>query len=150
MDIRRLRPADWLSGLAGLVLLLSLWAPWYEVADGGLTAWESFVVVDLWLLLLALMAIAIPLITAARDSPSVPVALDALTITVGAIAVLLMLWRLLALPDGAVTTGRGWGVWLGAVATLAAFAGAWWALRDESGPHLKPAPAPQRMPAPRA
>lgn len=150
MDVRRLRPADWLTGLAGLVLLLSLWAPWYELSDGTLTAWESFALVDLWLVLLVLLALATPLITAARDSPSVPVAVDVVTVSIGAIAVVLVLWRLLSLPQDAVTTGRGWGVWLAAAATLATFAGALWALRDESGPHLRPAPEPQRMPAPRA
>jgi hypothetical protein len=46
--------------------------------------------------------------------------------------------------------GRDWGLWLGAVATLLAAAGAYRALRDESGPSLRPTPEPQRMPVPRA
>jgi hypothetical protein len=137
MDLRRLRIGDWITGLGGLVLLLSLWAPWYAVGDGDLTAWAAFGLIDLWLLLTALLALAVPVGTALKDSPAVPVALDVITWAVSLIALILVLIRLLAEPHGDVVTGREWGSIAGTLAVLAVFAGAWLAMRDESAPAIR-------------
>src|SRR3954469_449222 len=110
MNLRRLRSADWLTGVAGLVLLLLLWAPWYEVSDGTVSAWDAFAIVDVVLAIAALLAIAVPLVTAARDTPSVPVTVDVVTAAVSVLALLLVLIRLLVLPGGESATGREWGV----------------------------------------
>jgi hypothetical protein len=137
MDLRRLRIGDWITGLGGLVLLLSLWTPWYAVSDGNLTAWAAFGLIDLWLALTALLGIAVPVVTALRDSPAVPIALDVITWAVALIATLLVLFRLLAEPHGDVVTGREWGLLLGALALLGVLAGAWLAMRDESAPGIR-------------
>ena len=148
MNVRRLRPADWLTGASGLALLLLLWAPWYSVSDGTINAWSAFAIIDLWLALTALLAIAVPLVTAARETPEIPVALDVVTAAVTVFAVLLVVIRLLAVPGGEVVTGREWGVFAGTVAVLGTFFGTWWAMRDESAPALRPPPEVRTMPAP--
>jgi carbon starvation protein CstA len=148
MDLHRLRPGDWLTGAAGLALLALLWAPWYAVGDGTLSGWQAFGLIDLWLALTALLALALWVLTATRDSPALPVALDVLTTTVAAIAVLLVLVRLGFEPHGDVVTGREWGLYAGVLAVLVLFGAAVWALRDESGPGLRPPPEPQHLPTP--
>src|SRR4051794_24341868 len=117
MDVRRLRPADWLTGVSGLALLLVLWAPWYAVSGGGLSGWGGFALIDLWLALTALLAIAVVPVTAARDTTAVPVALDVVCATVATLALLLVVIRLVFVPEGDVVTGRDWGVWVGTLAT---------------------------------
>jgi hypothetical protein len=148
MNLRRVRIADRVTGACGLALLLLLWAPWYAVSDGSLNAWSALGLIDLWLALTALLAISVPIVTAARDTTAVPVAVDVVCAVVATLALLLVLLRLLFVPDGDVVTGRDWGVWLGALATLGLFAAAWLAVRDESAPRLRPAPAPERLAVP--
>jgi hypothetical protein len=135
MDLHRLRTADWLTGVSGLALLLLLWAPWYTVSGGDRSAWSAFTLVDLWFALTALLGVAAPVVTAVRDAPALPVAIDVLCWSAAAIAVLLVLIRLLALPSP--VTGRDWGLYAGAVAVLGVCAGAWRAMRDESAPGIR-------------
>ncbi len=148
MDLQRLRIGDWITGLGGLVLLVSLWTPWYAVSDGDLSAWSAFGLIDLWLLLTALLAIAVPIATALKDSPAVPVALDVITWAVALMATILVLIRVLAEPRGDVVTGREWGLVLGAVAVLAVLAGSWLAMRDEAAPGIRQPERFEPMPAP--
>src|SRR4051794_32458392 len=114
MDLRRVRPADWLTGLAGVAVLALLWAPWYTATGGDLSAWEALTVVDLWLALTALLAIAVPVVTAARDTPAIPVALDVVCGTVAVLAVVLVAVRLAWVPAGDVVTRPAWGAAPGA------------------------------------
>jgi hypothetical protein len=148
MDLHRLRPADWLTGVAGLALLVLLWAPWYELPDGSLSGWQAFGLIDLWFALTALLALVLWVLTALRDTPAVPVAFDVLTSTAGLIAVVLVLVRLGFEPHGDVVTGREWGLYAGVLAVLAVFCGAVWAQHDESAPGLRAAPEPQHLPTP--
>lgn len=146
MSLHRLRPADWVTGLSGLVLLVALFAPWYAADGADVSGWSAFAVIDLWLALTALGALAVLVLTAVRDSPAVPVAADVLTWTVAVIAVVLVVIRLLALPGEA--TDREWGSLLGALAVIGVCAGAWWAFRDESAPGIRQPDAVRAMHAP--
>jgi len=146
MSLHRLRPADWITGVSGLVLLVALFLPWYGADGADVSGWSAFAVVDLWLALTALGALAVLTLTAMRDSPTVPVAADVLTWTVAVVAVLLVVLRLLALPGEA--TEREWGSLLGALAVLGVCSGAWWAFRDESAPGIRQPDAIRAMQAP--
>lgn len=148
MDVRRVRPPDYLAGLAGLVLLFSLFTPWYTVSDGTATGWSSLRLIDLWLALTAALAIALPIVTLAREAPALPVAVDVLTALASFVGVLLVLYRLLALPNAEFTTGRSWGVLLAAVAVLGTAAGAYWAVRKQDMPATRPPPEVRAMPTP--
>jgi hypothetical protein len=125
MDLRRLRAGEWIVGVAGLALLVSLFLPWYD----GRSAWESLGVLDAILALVALSAMAIPVVTAAYRAPALPLAHQSLTALVGSGALLLVVGRVLNLPDSA--TGRDLGLWLGLAATVGVVAGALLAMRDE-------------------
>ena len=148
MDLRRLRAGEWLVALSGAVLLGSLFFPWYE---GGASAWSALAVVDVVLALIAAAAVALLVITATQRVPAVPVALAALVAMGGLIAVLVVLFRIVDLPEG--ISGRDWGVWAALAGALGIVAGALVAIRDERpsppGRHTdatgRPAPPPEEL-----
>jgi hypothetical protein len=124
--MQRLRPPDWLAGIAGVALLVSL-------IDAGL---------HVWLALTGVLAIGIVVVTATRDAPALPIAFDVLTTWAALVSIPIAIFR--------VAKEQEWGTILGAVATAAVFAGAWWAMRHQAQPGLKPPPEPRVMPAPPA
>ena len=145
MDPRRLRPGEWVAGIAGAVLLLSLFLDWYGVEGGGLAAnaWESFRVVDVFLALAALLGIAVAVMTAFHRVAAVPIALASLLGTIAGIALLLVVWRALDPVGWEVVSGDGVepldatrevGLWLGLASSVALVAGAFMSMRDETTP----------------
>jgi hypothetical protein len=129
MDLRRLRAGEWLAGLSGLLLLVALFLPWYSDSAGSRTGWESLGALDVVLAVVALSALAIPVVTALQRVPAVPLAHQSLTSLVGWLAVVLVLIRVLNMPDWAA--GREWGLWVALGATIGVAAGGLLALRDE-------------------
>jgi hypothetical protein len=141
---------DWLAGLSGLVLLLSLFAPWYEVVDGNINGWSALKFMDVWLLLTALLTMGIAIVTATRDSPALPLTFDVLATWASLIAAFLVAYRLVSVAYSEVVTGRSWGVFLAAAAVAGCFASAWWAMRKQDQPGQRPPPEVRAMPAPPA
>ena len=158
MDLRRLRAGEWIAGVSGLLLLVALFLPWYSDDGGSRTGWQSLGALDVVLAVVALAAIAIPVVTAIQRVPAVPLAHESLTTLVGLLAVVLVLIRVLNMPDWA--TEREWGLWVALATTLGIVTGALIAMRDErlsrGGRHTDltgvPVPAQREietLPAPR-
>jgi drug/metabolite transporter (DMT)-like permease len=154
MDLRRLRAGEWIVGAAGFVLLVSLFLAWYD----GQSGWESLGILDVILAFVALNALAIPFVTASYRVPALPLAHQSLTVLIGSVALLLVVGRVLNIPDWA--EGREGGLWVGLLATLGVVAGGLLAMRDERrsppGEHTDlagvPVPGPpeiETLPAPR-
>jgi hypothetical protein len=154
MDLRRLRTGEWVAGLSGLALLVSLFLPWYD----GRTGWESLGLLDVALAVVALAALAIPVATAAYRVPALPLALQSLTTLIGIVALLPVFVRVLNLPDWA--SDREWGLWVGLLATAGVVVGGGLAMRDErrspegrhtdlSGVPVAAQPEIEQVPAPR-
>jgi hypothetical protein len=149
MDLRRLRAGEWVAAASGVALLVSLFLPWYEPASPS--GWESLAVIDVLLALLAGSAVLLAVVTAAQSVPAVPVALSALVTIAALFGVLLVLFRVLDVPDGAV--GRQAGLWLGLAGAAGIGTGAALAMRDErlSAPNGytdltgRPAPPPPEL-----
>jgi hypothetical protein len=160
MDLRRLRAGEWLAAVSGVVLLVSLFLPWYEVASapGGFvrygplsraataSGWESLSAIDVVLALIAACAVLVAVVTATHAVPAVPVALSALVSLVGLVGLILVLLRLLDLPDWA--GGREWGIWLALASTVGIIAGTMLAMREEIRPgrtrvEIEAIPAPR-------
>jgi hypothetical protein len=144
MDLRRLRTGEWIAAASGVALLVSLWLPWYSAATDSASAWQSLAVLDVVLALVAAAGVALLPITATQRVPAVPIAFSVFVAYAGMLAVILVLARLLNLPDGA--EGREWGVWLALAAALGVAAGALLAMRDERlsppGRHTDPTGRP--------
>jgi len=137
MDTSRLTSGDISAGIGGIVLLVSLWLPWYgvSVSVGGFSAsedasgWEVFSTIDIILFLVAIAAIALVALKAAGRLPAdvpVPVVLLAL----GALAVLLILFRLIDtpapgdLPDE-IDVSRKIGLFIGLIGAAGIVYGGW-------------------------
>jgi hypothetical protein len=140
-----MRRAEPVAGLGGILLLVSLFLPWY--GPGNVTGWQAFAVIDVLLALLALLAIAVPVVSAAASGPAKPIAVAVLASALGWIAVLLVVFRLLELPDG--FGELRYGAWLALAGALIAWIGSWMSMRDESTPGAVPPDVPRR-PAPPA
>ena len=124
MRLSRIRPAEALTGIFGLALLVALFVPWFEEAN----AWEAFTVADFLLALAAAAAIALPVIGASNEKPDAPISAAALTVIGGAIASILVLYRILdPVGDGS----RRIGLYLGAIASVGIVAASWRAMSDE-------------------
>ncbi|MFL5865687.1 MAG: hypothetical protein ACJ766_01150 [Thermoleophilaceae bacterium] len=155
MDLRRLRAGEWIVALSGAVLLVSLFLPWYEQTlycgyrgcpPRKLMAWEALAVNDVILAAIAGAAIAVFVAALSQRVPAVPIALEAMVTLLGFVAVVLVLVRVVWLPD--VADGREWGLYVGLAGALGVAAGGWLGLRDERT-HAPPRPEPDPLPAPR-
>jgi hypothetical protein len=153
-----MRRAEPVAGLGGILLLVSLFLPWYSgvpvIAQSEATligveqhrtAWQAFAVIDVLLALLALLAIAVPVVSVASSGPAKPVAVTVIASALGWIAVVLVAFRLLELPDGFYDLS--YGAWVALAGALIAWVGSWLSLRDESTPGAV-APEIPRRPAP--
>jgi hypothetical protein len=167
VNLSRVRPADWLAGIGGLVLLISLWLHWYGfdaaaliqtrgsagtlVTNGfaipDVTAWEAFSEIDVLLALLALPAIGVPISAALSKVPTAPVAFTVIATTASFFAVLLVLFRLIDQPGSNALVAVKYGAWIGLAGALVALVGSWLAMADEHTPGAVPPQMPHR-PAP--
>jgi hypothetical protein len=145
MDLRRLRAGEWVAAASGVALLVSLFLPWYrpevcitsyrvpDVSDcAGLTGWESLAAIDVLLAFVAASGVLLAIVTAVQRVPAVPIATSALVSIAGVFGVVLVLFRLIDIPDGA--SGRDWALWLGLAGAVGIPAGAFIAMRDEIRP----------------
>ncbi|HEX8648210.1 MAG TPA: hypothetical protein VF715_15050 [Thermoleophilaceae bacterium] len=160
MDVRRLRIWEWLTGLAGLALLLLLFVEWYELGvdrSVGVNAWESFAVLDVVLAIVALMAIAVAVMAAVHNTPAVSLAIASLLLTIGTLTFIALAVRAIFEPtidfegielsDEYVT--RSIGLWLGLATTALLTLGSFGCMRDERFPRAARADVPvETLPPP--
>jgi len=148
VDLRRLRAGEWIAVAGGIALIASLLLPWYDAPTGPLTGYEALTIIDVLLTLIALLALALGVLQATQDTPAKPVAFGVLSVIFGALAVLLVLFRLIDSPAAGLEVRAG--AWLGLVAALAITVGGWRSLAAEYvrglppdiEPELRPTPAP--------
>jgi hypothetical protein len=160
MDLRRLRAGEWIAAASGVVLLASLFLPWYaaEGAPGAdLTAFQSLAVLDIVLALISALAVLLLVVTATQRVPALGIAMSALVALAGIVAVVLVAIRVADLPDGAAA--REWALWAGLAGAVGIGAGGALAMGNERisppGRHTdatgRPAPPPgeiETIPAP--
>jgi hypothetical protein len=187
MDLRRLRVGEVIVAASGAALVISLFLPWYASAvalywnrDGeahgigdsaaagltpsapfeatSLSGFEALSVLDVVLALIGLAAVALLFVTAAQRVPAVPIAMESLLTLAGLVATILVLIRVIDVPDGA--SGREWGLWLALAGAIGIAIGALVSMRDErlstpgrttdlSGRPAPPQKLPDPIPAPR-
>jgi len=157
-----MRRAEPVAGLGGVLLLVSLFLPWYGLpkspfddgpllstysGDTVLSAVQVFSVIDILLAAIAVVAIAVPIVSLTASGPAKPIATQVIASVLGGFGVLLVLFRLVDAPyDGFELR---YGAWLGLAGALIAWVGSWLSLRDESAPGV-PLPDVPRRPAPPA
>lgn len=158
MDLRRLSAWDWLTALAGAVLFVDLFLPWYGAVGLTANAWEAFTFVDLILALAALSAIALVPVTASQGAARVPKILAKWVFWIGLVGAILAVIRLINVPGvdtilagGAADITRKAGAFIGAAVAIALTFFAWRARRDETFPGpLRTHPEHETLPPPTA
>src|SRR5665809_7214 len=108
MKLNPPRVGEILAGASGAVLLVSLFLPWYrerdvvcvEVAgsdcpsgEAAGTAWESFAVLDVLLVLVALAGVGLLVAQMTQHTPAIPVAWAALATPIAFVAAAWVLVR---------------------------------------------------------
>jgi hypothetical protein len=142
VDARRLSRGDWVAAVAGIVMLVALFLPWYTTGGQDLTAWDAMAVDDVILAVAALLAILAAVIGALRRVSSISVAATSLAILPAAVGLVVTIYRVLSpAPPGDVSLGVG--AWMALVATIGMAVGAWTGAGDE-GPARRSAEAERR------
>jgi hypothetical protein len=166
VELTRLRPGELIAAAGGVALLVVMFLDWYAAGGTtevggrdieisvGFSAWEAFGITDILLALAALTAIGLAVVTAARRSPALPVAASVITTTVGALATLLVLYRIVNQPGPNEFIEVELPAFFGFLCVLAIAAGGWRSMRDEEWPgapvptDVRPAPPADGRPEP--
>lgn len=148
MDPKRLRVEEWVAGVAGVVLLVSMFLPWYRYAriDATRDAWQAFGALDVVLAIVAVLAIAAAVMSAIHPTAAVPIALTSLLALIGLVASAWLVVRTASPPSldlpvrnllgrtssvHSVDGAREAGVWIGLAACLGATTAALVGMRDQ-------------------
>lgn len=143
MDVNRLNDGEKAAGLGGIILLISLWLDWYSVSvhgfgvGGSVNAWDAFSVIQIILFLTALAAIGAAIIKGTDSSIELPVAASSLVAALGALSVVLILYRLISTPGGSVPSGFGvsvdadYGLFVGLISAAAVTYGGYRGMQEE-------------------
>jgi len=130
MDFARISFGEMIAAVSGFLLILFMFLPWfgYSANVGGIgdvgsvnaNFWEVSDILDILLLLVGLIAIGVALARAAGAMPAnLPAPVGTIVLGAGALAVLIVLFRLLVPPDGGIDeidVSRKIGVFLGLLA----------------------------------
>jgi hypothetical protein len=145
VSVRRLRLGELLAAAGAVCLIVALTLPWYENAEGKLSAWSTFGPAVVLLILAAVAALALLLATVTERTPALPVAAGVWGVLFGAIAVVAAIVRILERPDHASSLCAG--AWLALVGAVAVLLGSWQSIRDERTSRYEPAsPEARRLP----
>lgn len=140
VDASRLSFGERVAGGSGLALFIFMFFPWYGVDIGigsdDFSAWTAFDFIDLLLFLAAAIAIGMAVARAAGAMPpNLPAPPGMIVAGAGALAALLILYRIIELPGPdveAVEIGRKIGVYLGLLAALGIAFGGFTAMNERT------------------
>jgi hypothetical protein len=147
-DTTRVRFGEMIAAGSGLVLFLSLFLEWYSVDIRGfggdlptVTGWRALGFIDILLFLIAAIAVALAVMKALNVMPrSMPASPGMIVLALGIVAVILVLFRIISIPDeGAgdipgVDVGRSFGIFLALLAAAGVTLGGWLSWNEEGKP----------------
>jgi len=130
LDFSRLRQGEIVAGIGGLALFVFLFLDWFGLGDAGVSGWDSLGgdVTGFIVALAALSGIALGALAAAGSRLNVPVPRGGITAAFGWLTVGIVVWRILATPEGADIK---FGLFLGLAAAIAIAVGATIVLRED-------------------
>lgn len=145
MDTSKISFGEMIAGAAGVVLLIVMFFPWYGAsvnlggvsAGANVSAWEAFSFVDILLFLVVLVAVGLAIARATGRMPDLPQPPGLIVAAAGALAVILILFRLLVVPDGGISgvdvdISRKFGAFLGLIAAAGIAFGGWTAMNERA------------------
>jgi hypothetical protein len=132
VDTSRISFGEMVAAASGLALFLFMFLPWYGVDVKGAslgietpsaTAWEAFSFIDVLLFLVCAVAIGAAVLRAMDAMPELPAPVGQIVAAAGALAVILILFRLIDTPGETGSFGgidfdvtRKIGIFLGLIA----------------------------------
>jgi hypothetical protein len=149
VDSSRISFGETIAGASAVLLLIFMFLPWYgasatvgnsKITGAHANAWQAFSFIDILLFLVILVTIGL-VVARAADSipPNLPASPGMIIVGAGAIAVILILFRLLNTPGEDVVgfgvnvdVGRKIGVFLGLIAAAGLTYGGWTAANERT------------------
>ena len=128
-----LAPRELVGAVSGLGLLVVSFLPWYSAGGQDATAWQAYSVVDLFIAAAAAAGLSVGLVVLFRISVSYPVAGSSVTALFGAIAVVLIVWRLIDPPADGLDVEVG--AWLGLIAAAGVTLGGYLGMQEPRAMH---------------
>lgn len=161
MDMTRLRLGELIAGIAGVILLISMFLGWYSVGgdfgggpagafaeklidqgeiDTSLTAWQAFSWLDLVLFVTGVVAIATAILQMTQRTVAVPVAASVVTTAFGLLATVWILYRIVNQPGPNEVLDVSFGAYLGLLAGGAIALGGYLSMREEGSGYVDSGP----------
>ena len=145
MDTSKISFGEMIAGVSAVALFLIMLLPWYGASAefGGISAnvnasaWEAFSLIDILLFLVILVALGVVIARATDSMPDLPQPPGLIVAAAGGFAVVLILFRLLVVPDGDVDVegvdfSRKIGIFLGLIAAAGITFGGWTAMNERA------------------
>jgi hypothetical protein len=135
MDTGRLSQGAMIAAISGLVLFISLFFDWVGIEVTGVgsasqTGWESQSSLDIYLLIVSVIAVVPGVLALTGGGGDLPIATAANALLLGAIAVILMFFTMfIGFPDG---LDRKFGMWLALIASIGVAVGGYLAAQEEA------------------
>src|SRR5689334_20134337 len=128
-----------IAAASAAVLFPVMFLPWYGVkgVSGSVDAWEAFCWLDPYLFLTIIVALGLAVLTMTQRTVALPLSASLLVTGMGALAVLLVLYRIIDTPGGGTFFGveievtRKIGLYLGFLASGGIAFGGFMSMRDE-------------------
>ena len=128
-----LASGELVAAVSGLGLLVVSFLPWYSAGGQDATAWQAFSVVDLFIAAAAAAGLSVGLVVLFRLSVSYPMAGASVAALFGAIAVVLIVWRLIDPPADGLDVKVG--AWLGLIAAAGVTVGGYLGMQEPKAMH---------------
>jgi hypothetical protein len=126
--LSRFRLGELVGAVSSLGLLVFSFLPWYSAGGENATAWQAFSVVDLFIAAAVAAGLSVGLCVVFRISVSYPVAGSTVAALFGAIALVLIIWRLIDPPGDGLN--REVGAWLGLIASAGVTLGGYLGMQE--------------------
>ena len=144
-EIGRLRGGEWIVGGASVALLIALFAlPWFGLKAafaptrstlGGATNYDGYTTFPVirWLIFLVVVAgLATWWFQATRRAPALPVSMTVVTVTLGTLLLLSLIYRVLIHPPQlGIYTEMKYGAYAGLILAAVVLVGTYLSLRED-------------------
>jgi hypothetical protein len=141
MDVDRLSTGEKIAGASAVLLFIFMFFDWFSAdVEGGLisvdvgNAWDTLDLIPIILMVAIIAAVAVAIIRLTDALFEPPISMNAVVAILGAISVLLILYRIINPPDSGVPTvdiGPALGIFLSLIAAAGLTYGGYRAMQEE-------------------